>query len=530
MSNSQVDFGTVSTLARDLFGSKNKNDLKNSVAVVDVNVSVNVGRAVLQRAMDFKTKHDAIFEAVANAYEAYDLGEAAKVDVNITLGKNGMVTITDYARGMDRSDLNRFFSLHAETKRRVGGRNLRGYNGTGKVAPLVVGRNMRVDTVRNGFRNAFILTLDEIERSARTDTNVNLKEAVRQEATNEGNGTTITISKLHTGFVAEDIRDIREKIALEMMMWMKGAEVTVNGEAVEAQKVVFDEQHVVTSACGNFTANIMYRAGSHPEELAFTYITCGAIFVARENFGKEGHKFANKVHAVISTTNEWAEEHFNHRRERFVSESRDLKLKTSDPKARELRDFAVKSVGDFMKKLVEEEEQRRKEEDNKLLREWESDLSRSFSSMWDLGGKRERKKPEVGGVVTRGPREIQDNPTERKTKVSIVFNHNEDKTIPYVINDEARFIEINLNHEHARCLPKVEDDPTRRQALMDVAMDAFVELKTKMAMAKEFENVATTDPVDFMKRYAESGRMLKAEIKSRFVERYRAFAIIRTAV
>jgi hypothetical protein len=150
--------------------------------------------------------------------------------------------------------------------------------------------------------------------------------------------------------------------------------------------------------------------------------------------------------------------------------------------------------------------------------------------MWDLGGKRERNKQDVDCVKPRGPREITDNPTERKTKVSIVFTHNEDKTIPYVINDEARFIEINLNHEHARCLPKVEDDPTRRQALMDVAMDAFVELKTKMAMAKEFENVATTDPVDFMKRYAEFGRMLKAEIKSRFVERYRAFATIRTAV
>lgn len=492
-----------------------------------LNVTVNVGRAVLQRAMDFKNKQDALFEGIANAYEAYDLGEVASVDINITPGRNGSVVISDKARGMDRNDLVRFFSLHAHTERRVGGRNLRGYNGTGKVAPLVVGRVMSVDSVRNGYRNVVVMTLDAVERAARQNTDIKLSELVVNEPTDAQNGTVITISKLHSPFTAEDIRDVREKVALEMMMWMKGANITVNGEAVEAQKVVFDEDHVVKSDCGHFKAHIMYRASAHPEELAYTYITCGPIFVARENFGKEGHKFSNKVHAVISTTDDWADKHFNHRRERFVAESRDLKLKTSDPKARELRDFAIKSVSDYMKKLVDEEEKRRKEEDNKLLREWEVDLSRSFSSMWDLGGKRERQ---YAPTQTNAPRERvkRDAPAERKSKVSIEFSYLSDDTIPYLINDESRTIEINLNHEHARCLPKVEDDPTRRQALMDVVMDAFVELKTRMTIANEFEGVLTTDPTVILKRYAEIARTLKADIKSRFVERYRAFAAIRS--
>lgn len=130
-----------------------------------LNVTVNVGSAVLQRAMDFKNKQDALFEGIANAYEAYDLGEVASVDINITPGRNGSVVISDKARGMDRNDLVRFFSLHAHTERRVGGRNLRGYNGTGKVAPLVVGRVMSVDSVRNGYRNVVVMTLDAVERS-----------------------------------------------------------------------------------------------------------------------------------------------------------------------------------------------------------------------------------------------------------------------------------------------------------------------------------------------------------------------------
>lgn len=529
MTNMTADITAVSNIAQELVIEKSSKGLKDSVSISALNVTVNVGRAVLQRAMDFKTKQDALFEGIANAYEAYDLGEAASVDVTIATGKNGFVTIADKARGMDRNDLARFFSLHAHTERRVGGRNLRGYNGTGKVAPLVVGRTMRVDSVRNGYRNVVVLTLDAVEKAARTNTPIDLKEMVINEVTNEPNGTTITISKLHSGFNAEDVRDVREKIALEMMMWMKGAAISVNDEAVEAQKVAFDEEHHVTSDCGNFNAHIMYRAGSHPEELAYTYITCGAIFVARENFGKEGHKFSNKVHAVISTTAEWAEEHFNHRRERFVSESRDLKLKTSDVKAREVRDFAIKAVSDYMKKLVDEEEKRRKEEDNQLLREWESDLSRSFSSMWDLGGKRERQETNKDTPAQPRERVKRETPAERKTKVSIEFKALDDHSIPYQINEEARFIEVNLNHEHARCLPKVEEDPTRRQALMEVALDAFVELKSKLSLTQEFETVAMTDPVELMKRYAEISRTLKADIKSRFVERYRAFATIRSA-
>lgn len=493
-----------------------------------LNVGVNIGRAVLQRAIDFKSRPDALFEGVANGYEAYDFGQTAKVDINIIQGKSGFVTITDFARGMDRDDLARFFSLHAHTQRRVGGRNLRGYNGTGKVAPLVVGRSMRVDTVRNGFRNVVVLTLDAVEKAAATNTPIVLKELVRNEQTTDANGTTLTISKLMQPFKAEDIREVREKISLEMMMWMKGAEITVNGEAVEAQKIVFDEERIVTSECGNFTAKMMYREIGHPEELAFTFVSCGPIFVARENFGKEGHKYSSKVSVAISTTEDWANEHFNTRRERFVSESRDLKMKTTDAKARELRDFAIKAVSEYMKELVDQEEQRKKDEDNKLLREWEQDLSRAFSSMWDLGGRGNTgpRKPSEEKEVTRTTR----NPADRKGKVNIEFKPLADSPeVLYVIVEETRDITINTASHHAKVLPVLEDDPTRRQALTEVVMDAFVELKARTNFGKEYGEIGLFDPMEAMKKFAEFSRTLKADVKTKFGERYRAFAVIRSA-
>lgn len=490
-------------------------------------MGVNVGRAVIQRACEFKNKEDSIFETIANGYEAYDFGEAPKVSIDIVLGKNGYIMVKDWARGMDRMDLRRFLSLHAHTLRRDSGRNTRGYNGTGKVAFLVTGRVMRIDTVRNGFRNVVIMCMDEIEKAAINDTPIVLKEPVVNEPTTDPNGTTITILKLHNPMKAEDVRALREKVSMEMMMWMDAsAEILINNELVEPQKLEFDSQETVVSDCGNFTAKILYKEAGYKENLAHTFISCGKIFAARENFGKEGHKYSNKVHAAITTTEEWAAKHFNHRRERFVSESRDLKLKTGDPKARELRDFAIKAVSQFMKKLVDEEDQRRRDEDNKLMREWETDLSRAFSSMWNLGSSRSRSgsKPRVERKVRA---KVSRKSLGDKARVTIAFKRLDDPKNPYLINHEARFIEVNLNHEHAKNLPVVEDDPTRRQALMDVAMDAYVELKTKIEMSQAYKDVSATDPMEIISRYEEISREMKAEIKVRFVERYRAFASIR---
>lgn len=492
----------------------------------------NIGRDVIKRASDFKSREDALFETVANAYEAYDFGEEARVDVTAVLGRNGFISVTDRARGMDRRDLRRFFSLHSHTERRVGGRNLRGYNGTGKVAPFVLGRVMRVDTVRNGLRNVVVMNLDDVEYAARTESPIKLTELAVNEPTLDPNGTTITITKLHNNLKAEDIREYREKISYEMMMWMKGADIYVNDERVEPKEVIYDSEHVVVSECGNFKAHIMYRAAGHPEELAYTFITCGPVFVARENFGKEGHRYSNRIHAVISTTDEWCNEHFFNRRESFVSESRDLRLKTIDPKARELRDFAINAVSGYMKKLVEEEEKRRREEDDALMRKWEHDLSRAFSAMWNLGGGRQS----TGGVTkdrttvqeTR-ERSVREKSEGSKPKVSILLDRLGDPNVPYSINYDARCLTVNLDHHHIQTLPTNSGDPTRQQALTDVAMDGFVELRVNLELRKAFAETGAFEPKAVLDRYAEESRKLKGDLRIMFAERYRAYAAIRSA-
>lgn len=491
----------------------------------------NIGRDVIKRASDFKSKEDAIFETIANAYESYNFGQEAVVTVDIVPGRHGFITVTDRGSGMNRRALRRFFSLHSHTERRVGGRNLRGYNGTGKVAPFVFGRLMRVDTVKDGLRNVVSMSLDEVERAARTETPIKLSDILVNEPTTDPDGTTITITKLHKPIKAEDIRVIRDKVSYELMMWMKGADIIINGESVEAREVVFDEDRIVKSDCGNFIAHIMYRAAGFNDELAHTFISCGPVFVARENFGKEGHKFSNRVHVHVTTTDEWCYEHFFNRRESFVSESRDLKLKTIDPKARDLRDFAVMAVSKFMKELVENEEKRKREEDDQLMRKWEHDLSRAFSAMWNHGGRNSSRS----STSTRKP---QVEPRERvnrtrtagkQPRVAIGLDRLGDPEIPYTICFDARHITINLDHNHIQALSTSSEDPTRQQALTEVAMDGFVELKVNLDMRKEFEETGVIDPKAFFDRYAEETRKVKGELRTNFAERYRAFAAIRSA-
>src|SRR5690606_37033220 len=142
-----------------------------------------------------------------------------------------------------------------------------------------------------------------------------------------------------------------------------------------------------------------------------------------------------------------------------------------------------------------------------LLRDWESEMSRAFSSVWGLGGKKRQPDIEKGTTTREKKPRRHRNPSQSKPGVTLEFRHLGDPTIPYTIDEAIRHIEVNLDHEHVCSLPKGEEDPTRRQALTDVAMDAFVEMKTKTMLAADFKDAEVANPLDLLKRYAETARM-----------------------
>src|SRR5690606_38062045 len=121
---------------------------------------------------DFKSLADCIFEAISNAIESYNVGETPRVWFDIKkVGKDTVLTIRDQGVGMNLSyGLARFFSLHLKTERRDNGLNMRGYNGTGKIAAFKYADRMQVETVKDGLRNIVVLTQSVLEEAAKNET------------------------------------------------------------------------------------------------------------------------------------------------------------------------------------------------------------------------------------------------------------------------------------------------------------------------------------------------------------------------
>lgn len=300
-----------------------------------IGIKSNIARDALKRASDFKSVEDCIFEAMANAYEAYDMGQTPRVWLEIKgKGRDTTIIIRDKGVGMcSAKGLVRFFSLHLKTERRENGLNMRGYNGTGKIAAFKYADRMQVETVKDGLRNIVVLTSDILEQAARDEVQPRAQFLVKDQPTTDPNGTTITVTKIKKGFNfgADTIRAIRAKLAFEQMMWMKNAEIFFNDEQVPAEEIKSTEHWPIQSPCGNFSGVIHYNEERpYQHELPAVYMSAGRVFLAREQFGMEGRRFRQNVHVEVKASEEWATEHFYDRREAFVSESRDLKLKLNN--------------------------------------------------------------------------------------------------------------------------------------------------------------------------------------------------------
>lgn len=451
----------------------------------------NVGRDALKRASDFKTIQDALFETIANAYEAYNIGETPRVSIDIKgKGKDAVITVRDYGVGMSLvKGLANFFSLHLKTERRENGLNMRGYNGTGKIAWAKYAMRMQVETVMDGLRNIAVLTVEMLEEAANTGEQPTAQILVKNQPTADPNGTTVTISRIRKGFTinAETMRAIRTKLAFEQMMWMKGAVIELNGEVVAPEMITSTEKWDIVSECQNFSGTIYYNADRpYQHELPAVYMSAGRVFLAREQFGMEGKRFRQNVHVDVKASEEWAQEHFYDRREAFVAESRDLKLKLqNNHEAQAFADFVTTKVEKVMNELDRREDERRRQSMSEYEAKLEREFSKMFSNLMLLHG---GQKSNVGGdssqesgseTIVRIHRE-QQKKGEGKQKTSLInFEFTElpdDKQ--FQIDYESKRIKLNKNFTTLKALAGYTDSPVYQVASTELAAAAFCDLLT----------------------------------------------------
>jgi DNA topoisomerase VI subunit B len=101
--------------------------------MTQLTVRSHIGRDLLQSAQVFRSDRKVVWEYVANSLQYTESGRQPRVLVQIDERKK-TIRITDNGRGMNRNDLEHFFTMHAENRERAAGRVGRGMFGTGKSA------------------------------------------------------------------------------------------------------------------------------------------------------------------------------------------------------------------------------------------------------------------------------------------------------------------------------------------------------------------------------------------------------------
>lgn len=483
----------------------------------------NIARDILKRSSDFRDFASVVFEYVANAHESYQIDDLDReVHIDITKGTKGKVQIRDNGCGMFLESLVKFWTMHGETSRRENGLNLRGYNGTGKIAGYKYFNSMTLETVKDGLRNVTRLGRKHIEDMAKTAGPVQIDEVAKNEPTDFPNGTTVTLAQSIDPITSAQIIELRKKIAMEMMMWMKGTKVYVNGELVEPEAITFDEAVTVVSECGCFETKIYYLDKGYKDEMQSIFISADRVFLASENFGKEGHRFSSKVHAVVTTTPEWYAEFFEGRREQFVSEARDLKLKLSHPEAQRLKEFIETTIRAFMKTLDEREKERQQKQLDEHKKALQEKFSRLFSNMLDRMNFKRCLDKEIVPSEKPQPRERSQNQRDRKPKLNFMLKEFENDTSDYRIDPAQGIIEVNMKSPQLAGIVENKQDATWDQAVLEIAKTAFIEMESARRLAESFGG-RSVDVVSYLRDQADVTRMLRVEVNTMLSEMYRGF-------
>jgi hypothetical protein len=262
----------------------------------------HVGRDLLQSAASFKTDYAVVWEYVVNALQYVDEGVTPKVQVEVH-SRNKEIEISDNGRGMNETDLTRFFTMHGENIDRARGRGGRGKFGTGKSAAFGIGKIVQVDTRKGGKRNVIRLTRDAIDGSKGDD--VPLDWIVRNESTELPNGTTvyiggIALSRINNQAVIEYIE--RHLQAFRMRM----PEVAVNDhvcqyrEPAVVEEFQFSPAPEIAKVLGDVELVIKVSPSPLPEQEVGVAITAGmGNLVAHESGGVDRKELGNYLFGEI---------------------------------------------------------------------------------------------------------------------------------------------------------------------------------------------------------------------------------------
>jgi len=220
----------------------------------ELRLTSNVARDILQSSGVFKTLPPALWQYIVNSLQYVEQNVPPNVVIKID-AKKRTAEIIDNARGMDRAGMANYFTMHGPNIDRLASNAGSGLFGNGKSAAFAVADTLVIRSVHNGVRNTVRLTRAVIEREAEKG-NVNevpVETIERDIATNEPNGTTVTIQRIHGNI---DVQDVMKFIERKISRGYKDAEVIINGHLVEYEEPTYSEKRAFTPA-GELAATLV---------------------------------------------------------------------------------------------------------------------------------------------------------------------------------------------------------------------------------------------------------------------------------
>lgn len=260
-------------------------------------VRSDVGRDLLQSAEHFRTDRAVVWEYVANSLQYVNPGIPPKVMVTINEQKKS-ITIADNGSGMDKADLQHFFTMHGENRERAAGRVGRGMFGTGKSAAFGIASTLTVGSVKDGKKTVVRLTRELVE-GARGSEGIRPEVLEDEAPTGESNGTVVEISRIHLRRI--DRAGIISNIERHLAHYPRDVEVFVDHHECEfkapeiAEEYEFAAPAGVAGTIGPTVLKIRVARGPLDEELRGVQIYSHGNWHATTLAGSENKKMSEFI-------------------------------------------------------------------------------------------------------------------------------------------------------------------------------------------------------------------------------------------
>ena len=343
----------------------------------------NLGKTILQLAAQFSDGPSAIWEYVVNSLEYRSQPDGCRINVQIDKKK---IIISDNSDGMNLKSLENFFTISGENLARKGQQNSwmkRGLFGTGKTAAFGIGNNLIVETTKDGLRNSYKLSRKAIENSPQDAQSIPLEHLIKDEKTDEHNGTTVTIEGLNIDIkVDKVIRKIEREIAPLRQYDVK---VAVNNHVCEFKQLdiiktqVYESSGAIRERYGDFSLTVEISKTPLDESERGIKVMCNNHILGLEDCGVSSKECGNQITGKVDIPK--LEDPIDNVTP--FNQTRSHKLNMNHKGVKELVMFMGPKLELIRKELIDNKNKERDSIQNKKLTAITDQLSDKFNKQWN---------------------------------------------------------------------------------------------------------------------------------------------------